>query len=353
MKAFAVFGDPINHSLSPRIHNNAIQALNLQGFYTRYHLKNAEILREKIFDLKINGANITLPFKEKALEIADFADEMAKNIGSANTLLVKDRKIHAFNTDGIGFLAAVAEFKDLKSALILGAGGTAKAIAFSLKKSGIKVSVANRSATRLKDFNAYENYLYENLAPKNFDIVINTTSAGLKDENLPCEEDLLKSILKQANFAFEVIYGKKTPFFKLANNILKTKFNDEIRIKDGKEMLLWQGVFAFELFWEIVPNFNFLLNFLSQNPANFTQISSINASENLNENSKISSQILSQNLNENSQISNTNLSTNLKQNSSVNSSENSSKKLSQNPANSTFLQKHKIITKAMLEALNL
>ncbi len=247
MKAFAVFGDPVAHSKSPRIHNNAIKALNLQGFYMRYHLTNAENLRDTLFLLALNGANITVPFKETALKIADFKDKMALSIGSANTLLVKGAKIHAYNTDGIGFLKAIAEFKGISNALILGAGGTAKALAYALTTQGIKVSVANRSAPRLKDFASYDTALYENLQAKPFDIIINTTSAGLKDECLPCDENLLKTLLQKAKFAFEVIYGKQTPFLKLAK-AFKTP------CKDGAAMLLWQGVFAFELFWQLSDN---------------------------------------------------------------------------------------------------
>lgn len=242
MNAFAVFGDPVAHSKSPRIHNNAIKALNFEGFYTRYHLTNADDLRDKLFSLALNGANITIPFKEQALKIADFKDKMASNIGSANTLLVKGDKIHAYNTDGIGFLKAIAEFKGIQSALILGAGGTAKALAYALSSQNVKVSVANRSVGRLKDFANYETYLYESVQIQPFDLIINTTSAGLKDELLPCDESLLKALLQKTKFAFEVIYGKQTPFLSLAKQY-------HIACKDGTPMLLWQGVFAFELFW--------------------------------------------------------------------------------------------------------
>ena len=261
MKAFAVFGNPISHSLSPRIHNNAIKKLNLNAFYGRFHLTNANDLRETIFKLKLNGANITLPFKEKALEIADFKDNMALNIGSANTLLVRGSKIHAFNTDGIGFLQAIAEFKGLKNALILGAGGTARALAFVLSMRGVRVSVANRSASRLEGFLDYQTFIYENLPINAFDIVINTTSAGLKDENLPCDEQLLKALLSKAKYAFEVIYGKQTPFLRLAKSL-------KIPCKDGSTMLLWQGVFAFELFFNFCKNELFDLNSSDLNSIN-------------------------------------------------------------------------------------
>ena len=261
MKAFAVFGNPISHSLSPRIHNNAIKKLNLNAFYGRFCLENASDLREMIFKLGLSGANITLPFKEKALEIADFKDKMAVNIGSANTLLVRDSKIHAFNTDGIGFLQAIAEFKGIKTALILGAGGTARALAFVLSMRGVRVSVANRSASRLEGFLDYQTFIYENLPIKSFDIVINTTSAGLKDENLPCDEQLLKALLSKAKCAFEVIYGKQTPFLCLAKSL-------KIPCKDGSTMLLWQGVFAFELFFDFCKNELFDLNSSDLNSIN-------------------------------------------------------------------------------------
>ncbi len=147
-------------------------------------------------------------------------------------------------------MRAIAEFelkfKGLKTALILGAGGTAKALAFVLAQSGVSVSVANRSAARLADFSGYKTSLYENLlenfAATAFDIIINTTSAGLKDENLPCDEVLLRGLLSRAKCAFEVIYGKQTPFLSLAKSL-------KIPCKDGGDMLLWQGVFAFELFF--------------------------------------------------------------------------------------------------------
>lgn len=244
MKVFAVIGDPVAHSKSPRIHNSAIQALGLNAIYTRFHLKKAQDLRDKIFELGLNGANITVPFKEEALKIADYKDEMALNIGSANTLLVKGQKIHAYNTDGIGFLRAIAEFVGVKSALILGAGGTAKALAFVLAKQGVSVSVANRSTGRFKDFAPYHTFLYENLAVNSYDLVINTTSAGLKGELLPCDERLLKGLLSKAKYAFEVIYDKQTPFLRLAKEC-------QTPCKDGASMLLWQGVFAFELFFEL------------------------------------------------------------------------------------------------------
>ncbi|EAB5249213.1 MULTISPECIES: shikimate dehydrogenase [Campylobacter] len=257
MKFLAVIGDPISHSKSPRMHNNAIKALGLDSIYTRYHLRNANCLREDFFKLGLSGANITLPFKEKALDIADVKDDFARNIGSANTLCLKEDKIYAYNTDALGFLEAIKDFDNIKKALILGAGGTALALAYTLKQKGIEVYIANRSKERFKDFLAYRTYLYKDLQDFDFDLVINSTSAGLKDENLPCDRELLGRILPKAKFAFEVIYGRETPFYRLCKEY-------HLKIKDGLDMLLWQGVFAFELFFEIQDKREMIKNAMQQ-----------------------------------------------------------------------------------------
>ncbi|RKO64228.1 shikimate dehydrogenase [Campylobacter sp. P255] len=242
MKIFAVIGDPIVHSKSPRMHNNALNTLNFCASYTRYHLQEKNKLKDvvKFFD----GVNITIPFKEEACLIADFKDKSVLHIGSANTLLNKNNKIYAYNTDYLGFLKAIEEFKNIKNALILGAGGTARALAYALKTQDIEVAIANRSDGRFEKLNHSVCYLYEQLQPDfQFDLIVNTTSAGLNDMILPCKRDILENLFCNAKYAFDVIYGKNTPFLELAR-----QWN--LQTKDGTDMLLWQGVFAFELFLE-------------------------------------------------------------------------------------------------------
>lgn len=244
MKYFCVIGDPIAHSKSPRMHNNAIESLGLDGIYTRYHLQDKDRLRESFFSLGLQGANITLPFKEQALNIADIKDAMALKIGSANTLILKNSKLYAYNTDALGFLKAIESFKDVKRALILGAGGTARAIAYALKQQNIAVCIANRSAKKFEALKEFFCVLYEDLEELQFDLVINSTSAGLNEDSLPCSLDLLLKILGHKPYAFDVIYGVETPFLKLCRR-------HNIIYKDGLDMLLWQGIFAFELFFEL------------------------------------------------------------------------------------------------------
>ncbi len=248
MKIFAVFGNPVSHSISPRLHNAALGELGLsrEALYTRYELMDGSQLISKFKELKLSGANVTVPHKEAALAQCDVADETAIKIGSVNTLVSRGGKIYGHNTDAPGFLGAIESFGQINSALVLGAGGTAKAVAYALKSRGVRVCVLNRSEERLVNFAEYENFSWANFAEfkgGKFDLVVNTTSAGLKDENLPAPTELLRPIFDEAKFAFDVIYGKKTPFLNLASA-------NGLRHKDGSELLLFQAALALNLFFD-------------------------------------------------------------------------------------------------------
>ena len=248
MKIFAVFGNPVSHSISPRLHNAALGELGLsrEALYTRYELTDGSRLISKFKELKLSGTNVTVPHKEAALAQCDVADETAIKIGSVNTLVSRGGKIYGHNTDAPGFLRAIESFGEIKSALVLGAGGTAKAVAYALKSRGVRVCVLNRSEKRLANFAEYENFSWANFAEfkgGKFDLVVNTTSAGLKDENLPAPAELLRPVFNEAKFAFDVIYGKKTPFLNLAAA-------SRLAHKDGLDMLLFQAVLALNLFFD-------------------------------------------------------------------------------------------------------
>ena len=248
MKIFAVFGNPISHSVSPRLHNLALGELGLsrEALYTRYELSDGSRLISKFKELKLSGANVTVPHKEAALAQCDVADETAAKIGSVNTLVSRSGKIYGYNTDAPGFLRAIGSFGQIDSALVLGAGGTARAVAYALKSRSVRVCVLNRSEGRLVNFAEFEKFSWENFGEfkgGKFDLVINTTLAGLKDENLPAPLEILRLLFAKAKFAFDVIYGKKTPFLNLAAA-------SGLACKDGSEMLLFQAVKALNLFFE-------------------------------------------------------------------------------------------------------
>ncbi len=241
MKLFAIFGNPVSHSKSPIMHNNVFDKLGFDGCYTRVLLEDGKKLKEKFLKLNLSGANITVPHKEDAFRACDEVVGFAKEIGVVNTIIKKGDKLIGYNTDADGFIYAIDELKGIKTALIIGAGGTAKALAKRLKLEDIKVDILNRSEANLAYFKEFDTFTWSSFKPKKYNIVINTTSAGLKDEDLPAPLELLNELLSNTNYATDAIYGKVTPFLKLA----KSK---NIPTKDGLDMLLGQGVLANMLF---------------------------------------------------------------------------------------------------------
>ncbi|MCB9097233.1 MAG: shikimate dehydrogenase [Arcobacter sp.] len=242
-KKFAIFGNPVIHSKSPQMQNAGLKHINFDGNYEKYHLENGNEIKEIFLKNNYKGANITVPHKEFAYENADDVRGIAKEIKAVNTYILEKGKVIAYNTDAPGFLKAIESFGEVKNVLLLGAGGTAKAIALALKSKNIKVTVLNRSENKLDFFkeNTINCFSWENFKPEIYDLVVNSTSAGLKDEYLPAPKEMLENILKDASFAFDCIYGKITPFLALASE-------NDCKIKDGEDMLLYQGVLAFELF---------------------------------------------------------------------------------------------------------
>ena len=242
MQLFTIFGNPVSHSKSPLMHNLSFQGLGYDGVYTRYRLEDGSQLREKFFELDISGANITVPHKEYAFKACDELDEFAQKVGAVNTIVKRDGKLYGYNTDAPGFLKAIAEFKNIKTVLFLGAGGTAQSTSVVLRDAGYEVTLLNRSAKRLERFkeDGFRTFTFEDFEVEAFDLVVNMTSAGLEDESLPCPIEILESVIPTAEACVDVIYHE-TPFLKLAKSHNKPT-------KDGSDMLLYQGVIAFEHF---------------------------------------------------------------------------------------------------------
>ncbi|MFT7880224.1 MAG: shikimate dehydrogenase [Sulfurimonas sp.] len=256
---FALFGNPVSHSKSPLMHNLALKGLNVNGCYTRYLLEDGEKLREKFFALGLKGINITVPHKEHAYRACDVLDPFAQKVGAVNTIVEKEGKLYGYNTDAPGFLKAISEFVGAKSVLFLGAGGTAQSTSMVLKEAGYEVTILNRSAGRLGRFQeeGFKTYTFENFQPQAFDLVINMTSAGLEDDSLPCPKEILEQVIPSTQACIDVIYGKETPFLKLAKTYDKPT-------KDGADMLLYQGVIAFEYFTDNAYTFDTILPYMQR-----------------------------------------------------------------------------------------
>lgn len=242
-KKFVIFGNPVAHSKSPQMQNAGLKYINFDGIYEKHHLEDGNTIKEVFLQNGYSGANITVPHKEFAFANADIVKGIAKEIEAVNTYVIEEGKVVAYNTDAPGFLKAIESFGKVQNVLLLGAGGTAKAISLALKEKNIKVTVLNRSEGKLDFFKNHNitSYSWENFKPEIYDLVVNSTSAGLKDDYLPAPKEIIEPILKNASFAFDCVYGKVTPFLALASE-------NNCQIKDGEDMLLYQGVLAFELF---------------------------------------------------------------------------------------------------------
>ncbi|AKF25473.1 shikimate dehydrogenase [Sulfurovum lithotrophicum] len=240
---FAIFGNPVSHSKSPLMHNLAFKGLGFEGCYNRYRLEDGTKLKETFFALGLKGINITVPHKEHAYTACDVLDPFARKVGAVNTIVEKEGKLYGYNTDAPGFLKAISEFSNVKKVLFLGAGGTAQSTSAILRDEGYEVTILNRSAGRLEKFEkeGFSTFTFENFSPEVYDLVINMTSAGLEDDALPAPEKILDSVIPSSKACVDVIYGKETPFLKLATQHGKPT-------KDGSDMLLYQGIIAFEYF---------------------------------------------------------------------------------------------------------
>lgn len=243
MKLLAILGNPISHSLSPILHNSVIKSLELlPSVYTRILVENGEDLRKIFLDCGLDGANITVPHKEEAFSQCDEVRGIATKIGAVNTWVKEGDKIIGYNTDATGFMEAIAHFGTPQKTLILGAGGTAKAIATIFHENGLDVTVTNRSDGKLEFFKnaGIKAFTHLDLIDREFDLIINTTSAGLTDNSLPAPFlDELK-----AKVAVDAIYGKTTPFLAWAEK-------NGLQTQDGALMLIYQAVQAFEKFFDI------------------------------------------------------------------------------------------------------
>ena len=246
---FVIFGNPVEHSKSPQMQNAGLKYIGFDGIYEKHHLENGNDIKNTFLKNNYLGANITVPYKEDAFINADEVRGLAKEIKAVNTYINENGKIIAYNTDAPGFLKAIESFGLIKNVLLLGAGGTAKAIALALKSKNINVTVLNRSQGKLDFFKQHQIpcFSWENFKPEIYDLVVNSTSAGLKDEYLPAPKEILEPILKTAKFTFDCVYGKITPFLALAKE-------NNCAIKDGEDMLLFQGVLAFEYFTNTKAN---------------------------------------------------------------------------------------------------
>ena len=247
-KITGIFGYPVEHTLSPAMHNAAFKALSLDYCYVPFqvHPEHLQYAVRAIRALNLCGVNVTVPHKEKVLPLLDEIHEEATFIGAVNTIVNHQGKLAGHNTDGKGFIKVLAEKRISlaeKNILVIGAGGASRAISYYLCQNSKTLQIYNRTRKRaLKLVNDLKR-LCNNVSLcddiihiKDFHMIINATSVGLKNED-PSPFDT--SLLKKNQIICDLIY-KKT-------RLLKEASRKGCKVIDGSGMLLWQGMLAFEL----------------------------------------------------------------------------------------------------------
>ena len=214
MKKFLVIGNPIEHSLSPKLHNYWIKNNGIDAIYEKTKLDEGELenIVLQIKQKEIDGANITVPFKKAIIPFLDELTNEAKSTQSVNTLYLKDNNVIGHNTDIIGFETSIKKSKfDIfnKEVFILGAGGVVPSIIFALKKMKVsKIRISNITKEKAENLKK----LFKNIEViewgevPNFDVIINATSIGLK------KDDYIKldfSLISKNTLFYDVIYNPK------------------------------------------------------------------------------------------------------------------------------------------------
>ncbi len=255
MKKYLVIGNPIKHSLSPKLHNYWIKNNNIDAIYEKQKLNKIEIenLILGIKEKKLDGINVTVPFKKAVIPYLDQLTLEAEITQSVNTIYLENDKIVGHNTDISGFELSIKNLKfeiTGKKILILGAGGVVPSIIFALNKmkaSGITIS--NRTKERAEGLkNIFKNIKIIDWGeiPK-FDMIINATSVGLnKDDQI----NLDLSKVGKNKFFYDVIYNPKE------TNFLKTGKKIGNKTENGKLMFIYQAFMAFKVWHGLEPEIN-------------------------------------------------------------------------------------------------
>lgn len=265
-QVLAVFGDPVNHSLSPVMHNAAFQSLGLNCVYIPCHVR-PEWLKHAVTGIRafnLKGVNVTIPHKQTIIGEIDQVFGDSKLSGSINTIINKNGKLYGTSTDGVGLVRSLREEAGFevggKNVLILGAGGSATAVIYRLISEEVNsITLLNRNIERavdlcqkLSDNTGFRIRIgdyrqLDSLAWDSIDLVINTTPVGLKDRNSLIPEQFLHHKL----FVYDLVYysGGVTTLVEQATQA-------GCNVLSGLSLLLYQGVESFRLWFDMDPPIN-------------------------------------------------------------------------------------------------
>ena len=255
MKKYLVIGNPIEHSLSPKIHDFWIKNNKIEAIYEKKKIEHDDLnnVISKVRKKELHGVNVTVPFKKTVIPFLDHLSYESEKTQSVNTIYLDNDKIVGHNTDIEGFEMGIKQIKlniKNKRVLILGAGGVVPSIIFALNKMEVsEIIISNRTKNKAENLKI----LFENLRivdwgrlPE-FDIIINATSLGLKKED---KIDLDFSKVGKNKFFYDVIYKPNE------TNFLKVGKKSGNRTENGKLMFLYQAIAAFKVWHGIKPIIN-------------------------------------------------------------------------------------------------
>ncbi len=254
MKKYFVVGNPIDHSLSPKLHNFWFKENKIKAVYDKKKTneKGLESVISEVKEKKINGINVTVPFKKLVIPYLDKLSPEAEQTQSVNTIILNNKNLMGHNTDIIGFTKAIKNLNfnvEGKKIFILGAGGVVPSIIFALNKMNVsKIIISNRTKKKAENLKSQ----FHNLDILNwgdiveFDMIINATSLGLNKESI--------------NLDFSK-FGRNKLFYDIIYNPTETNFLKEgkklgNKIENGKLMFIYQAFEAFKLWHGIEPNIN-------------------------------------------------------------------------------------------------
>jgi shikimate dehydrogenase len=252
MKRLAVLGYPIGFSRSPAIHNAAFAALGMED---EWSYEAIEVAPDK-FEQRVRampdegfvGANVTVPHKGSALLVSERRSGVAREIGAANTLVFEEGEIRAENTDAQGLMESLPESAAGRPALVLGAGGAARAVVWALTRAGADVSVWNRTPERAKQICAeLGGRVDSDPGPGDYGLIVNSTSVGLRGED-PFEElPLSRDWFGYSQVVVDLVYGHGE------SKLLHVAGEAGAEVIDGLEVLVRQGAAAFRIWTGVDP----------------------------------------------------------------------------------------------------
>ena len=252
-KLYCIFGKPVGHSLSPAMHNAGFRAAGINAVYLAFE---PETVHDAVFSMRalgICGASVTIPYKIEVIEHIDSLDSQAEKTGSVNTLKNESGRITGYNTDGAGAAEALQK-RGIpvtgKNILVIGNGGSARAVSFALADLGAQIIIAGRNQERIKKLSGeihasgvQADYILLNAIDQKFmdriDIVINTTPVGMTPDvdSVPLET----AFLSEKHTVFDIVYAP------LKTKLLSEAEKKGCRIIPGIDMLVHQGCLQFEI----------------------------------------------------------------------------------------------------------